>query len=272
MYLSDLMRGLLRRWYVIVAGLLLTAAGAYAVFQATPIRHEAQSTMMLLPPQETLELEGDNPYLVLGGMGQALAVLTTRLNAPATAEALLGKDGDAEYMVSGDTAAGAPFLNITTQAAGGRDALRLLEQLQDEATDELATMQEELAIPAASVIGIMTVTTASEATAVTTTRMQLTVAALGAGLVLTVALAAAIDGLLAARSRRRAAERAPRPRERGRREPLLARDILGEVTGPVAASARAEAERSRTEAPDRPRPVAPRKRATHAAANASSGH
>jgi uncharacterized protein involved in exopolysaccharide biosynthesis len=265
MYLSDLVRGLGRRWYVLVAGLIVTAAGAFAVFQAIPVRYEAAATMMLLPPQKTLEVEGDNPYLVLGGMGQALAVLTTRLNAPETQKALAGDTDALRYGASADTASGAPFLELTADAPTAGAALALLDKAEAEATTQLAGMQSELSIGASSVIGVMTVTSAAEATAVTTTRTQLTIAAAGVGLVATVAIAAALDGLLAARARRRAAAEAPAPRERGRREPLLAREVLGQSSADHRVTPLV-----RTDASEHPRAQA-RKRTAHAAANASSG-
>ncbi|WP_159501570.1 hypothetical protein [Microbacterium sp. 18062] len=228
MYFSDLLRGLLRRWYVIVAGLLLAGGGAYLVFDAVPVRYEANATMMLLPPEESLGVEGSNPYLILGGMGQALAVLTTRLNAPVTRDALLGDDDETDYGVTADTTTGAPFLEITTQTVTEHDALAVIAEVQEAARAELERMQVELEIPAESIIGIMDVAADIEATRLSSTRMQLTLATATVGAVLTIVVAAVADGLLAVRRRRRVAANAPTPREREAYEPLAATEVLAQ--------------------------------------------
>src|SRR5690554_385163 len=122
MYFSDVMRRLLRRWYVLLIGFVLTGIGAYGVFETVPVRYEAHASMLMLPPDESVELqEGSNPYLLLGGLEQALAVLTTRLDSQAVREELTSSAGD--YAVAGDTTSGAAFLLITTEADSGQNAL-----------------------------------------------------------------------------------------------------------------------------------------------------
>jgi hypothetical protein len=189
--------------------------------------------MMLLPPAESLEdYDGDNPYLFLGGLGQALAVLTERLNSQEQQERL-ASDDDVDYGVTGDTTAGAAFLEITTQTAEEEDALRLLDEVSAAAAQQLEAMQGELEVEGGSAIGIMLVTADIEATPLTSTRMQLTVAVGAAGAVLTIILAAMIEGLAAARSRRKAAANAPAPRERDLLEPLRANEVLHQDESPL---------------------------------------
>lgn len=225
MYFSDVMRGLLRRWYVLLIGFVLAGACAFAVFEAVPVRYEANASMLLLPPDESVELQpGSNPYLLLGGLEQALAVLTTRLGSQTLHEEIPSSAG--EYGVSGDTTSGAAFLLITTQADSERNALDLLADVQDAAERQLIAMQEELEITGASSILLMPVTADVTATALSSTRMQLALAVAGAGIVLTVIAAASIEGLSATRTRRRAAQDAPPPRDRTLREPLRARELL----------------------------------------------
>lgn len=225
MYFSDLMRGLLRRWYVLLIGFALAAGGAYLVFDAVPVRYEANATMMLLPPDENVALqEGSNPYLVLGGMGQALAILTTRLNSQVIQEELASET--LEYGVSGDTTSGAAFLLITTQADSEQNALALLDDVQLAADAQLTAMQAELEVTEVASIRMMSVTSDIKATALSSTRMQLTLAVAGVGVVLTFIVAAAIEGLSASRARRRVAKEAKPSRERGPLEPLRASDII----------------------------------------------
>ncbi|MDN3310115.1 hypothetical protein QWJ90_04140 [Microbacterium oryzae] len=225
MYFSDLMRGLLRRWYVIVAGLALAGWGASYVYGETPVRYEAGSTLMLLPPQESIDAyEGDNPYLILGGLGQALAVLNTRLNSQEQHE-LLVPDDDADYGVGGDTSSGAAFLAITTQAGTEEDALALVGQVEAAAETQLALMQQELDVEDISTIGMMRITSDIEATELSSERTQLTLAVAAVGVVLSVVLAGAVEGLATARSRRKAALEVQPARERDPLEPLRARDV-----------------------------------------------
>ena len=234
MYLSDLLRGLLRLWYVVLGGLLVAAGLAYLVYDTVPVEYEANATQLLLPPQLTVGLEGGNPYLVLGGMNQALAILSTRVNAPEMRDRVLGEDKSIDYGTSLDTAAGAPFLRITTRASSEPAALALLSDIQALAADQLLAMQTELNIPPESRIGMSQVTADSEATPQTSTRMQLTVGAFGVGLVLTLVLTAALDGVLAARNRRREAANLEPPAERRPQERVLAADIIGRDRDPFA--------------------------------------
>lgn len=226
MYFSDVIRGLLRRWYVLLIGFVLAGACAYVVFETVPVRFEANASMLLLPPDETVALQqqGSNPYLLLGGLEQALAVLTTRLNSQEVHEDFLPSAG--EYGVSGDTTSGAAFLLITAQADSEQNALDLLAEVQDASEQQLTAMQEELGIVAPSSIVLMHVSADGTATALSSTRMQLALAVVGAGIVLTVIGAAAIEGLAATRVRRRAAQDVPPPRERRLREPMQASEML----------------------------------------------
>lgn len=231
MYFSDVIRGLLRRWYVLLIGFVLAAGCAYAVYGAVAVRYEANASMLLLPPEETVELQdGSNPYLLLGGLEQALAVLTTRLNSQALHDQIPSAAGD--YGVSGDTTSGAAFLLITVQADSEQNALNLLGDVQDAAERELVAMQDELQVTGASSIALLPVTADVAATPLSSTRMQLALAVAGAGVVLTIVAAASIDGLSATRARRRAARDAPPPRERGLREPVPARELVQTFSTP----------------------------------------
>lgn len=202
MYLIDFLRGLLRRWYILFVGLLLTLIGTGIVAAHVPPAYEAQASLLLLPPDESLEVEGSNPFLMLGGMGQALAVLQTRLNAPESQSALLPEDDpDAAFSAIGDTSTGAPFLMIAVTATSDDTALELLDDVQSAAATQLIRMQSELDIDDSSTIGMMTVTTAAEATIVTSARTQTIIISGVVGIVLTLAAAAIVEGTMSARRR-----------------------------------------------------------------------
>ena len=85
MVLSDMLRSLLRRWYIVVLGVILTVAGVYGAYTVTPVTYSATSTVVLLPPEKSVK-DGDNPYLYLGGLGQALNVLVITMNSAASQE------------------------------------------------------------------------------------------------------------------------------------------------------------------------------------------
>ena len=49
MYISDLLRGLGRRWYFLVLGLLATAALCVGAMRFVPVDYVAKSSVLLLP-------------------------------------------------------------------------------------------------------------------------------------------------------------------------------------------------------------------------------
>src|SRR5690554_2295684 len=101
MFLQDLGRALLRRWYFVLVGLLATAAGVYGIQQYIPITYKAEASVVLVPPK-TAVIEGENPYLYMGALDQAMSVLIVRMNSEIISKAIVGEETDLSYALAKD--------------------------------------------------------------------------------------------------------------------------------------------------------------------------
>ena len=247
MRLKDTLKGLLRRWYVVLLGASLTAGACFFVYDQIPVKYEAQGSLVLMPPEATVGDEG-NPYLFLGGMGQALDVLTRHVNAAEVAEPVLEEHPDTSYTVEPDRASSGPIIQVSAVGLTPDATMAVLHAALQTVPISLDAMQDELTIEDRLRIGLMTVVVDNEPTKDDKQRLQLLIFAAAGGLVGTVLLTGMIDGLiLSARKRKRErdaallddeeddfvlAEDAPRPEKRTRispplREPVAEDDPVG---------------------------------------------
>ena len=78
-------RSLRRRWYLVLALAVLTVGATFLVAQRTGETYEATGTVLVFPPSQTEGPTGDmseeNPYLSLGGVGQARDVVVRALTS-----------------------------------------------------------------------------------------------------------------------------------------------------------------------------------------------
>jgi uncharacterized protein involved in exopolysaccharide biosynthesis len=236
-YLRDLFIGLVRRWYILLLGFALTAGGAVYVARTVPVEYTAEASMVLLPPEAQVADDG-NPYLQLGGLNQALDILSQRMTSESTRSDFRSSYAGASYTAGADSTTSGPILVIDTSSRRGETSLDMLGDLQQNARETLDAMQEELSIPDRSRIRITDVTTDRHATVDAKTRTQATLGVIGGGIVLTIVIAAIADRLLTARRARRLAARA------------AAKRAEAEAQRKAAAEAEAEAEASATDETD----------------------
>jgi uncharacterized protein involved in exopolysaccharide biosynthesis len=202
MYLRDLARGLARRWYILVVGIVLTIPAALIAFTSTPVTYTAQASMVLLPPTSSVEKTG-NPYLQLDGLSQALEILGQRLSAESERSSLNDDHPGVGYDAGPDTTTSGPILLISTEAPHARDAITTLADLRIAARSTLDQMQAQLDVPTASRIRITDVAVDDSPTVSTKARTQVTLILIAGGIVITVLVAGIVDRALAARRRRR---------------------------------------------------------------------
>lgn len=198
MVLSDMLRSLLRRWYIVVLGVILTAAGVYGAYTVTPVTYSATSTVVLLPPEKSVK-DGDNPYLYLGGLGQALNVLVITMNSAASQEQVIGSNPDQSFTLEQDATSTGPIIQISVAAPTDDQAIALVEKVTAQVPLALNALQDELKVPADAKIGTMTLAQSREAETENKRQLQLMAVAAGGGSVATVLFVAALDKFLAKR-------------------------------------------------------------------------
>jgi hypothetical protein len=203
---------LLRRWYVVLLGLALTAGLAVATHRLVPTPYEAGGSILLMPAETVVDDDVGNPYLYLGGMADALDVLVVRARADESRGPLLeGVDG-ADLSVEKDPTTPTPIVNVRAESSSPGTTLALRDAAMAEVVAILDQMQDELDIADQARIRPVDLTVDESATAVTGTATKLAVAALGAGALATLVLTGVLDGWLARRAARREREGAE-PRE-----------------------------------------------------------
>lgn len=228
MKLRTLGRALLRRWYVALAGLAALAGLCNAVYGMVPVDYKTTGSVVLLPSAESMG-KGTNPYLYLTGLGQAMDVLTRRMAAPDLVARLTVGHPSASYTVLPDVTSGSSILVVTVKSRSGADAQATMAAVVDAVPVELAAMQEELKVPAASRISSMPVAQPTDPIADGKPRLQATAGAGAAGLLVVLVLTAFLDGLLLRRSGRRSVRTDRSPRRM--RQAAIGATGPGEISG-----------------------------------------
>ncbi len=226
MRLKELIRSLARRWYVVLAGLVLTAGMCSVVYAKVPATYEASGSLVLMPPSATVGNTG-NPYLYLVGMSQALDVLTRRANAAEVRDPVLNQFPGMTYSIDADRSTSGAIVVVKVSAPGPSETMGGLKAALATVSATLKTMQDELSVADFSRINLKTIVVAPEPTRENKAQLQLMIVATGVGVVGTVLLARMLDGLLLARGiARRNLERPALGRPDGTPDPSLRRRQL----------------------------------------------
>lgn len=203
MYLRDLLRSLGRRWYFVLVGLAVTAGLCVAVFQVVPVSYNSQASVVLLPPKTSTGADG-NPFLYLGGLSQAVDVLTRTINSDATAKPLLKANPGAKFTIAADATTTGPIILITSTAPTSDRAQAMTSSVLAATTTALDSVQSQLSVKSQSLISVMTIAVDTKGKLDEKTRAQALIGAGAAGTVLTIILTGLVDGLLRSRRRRNA--------------------------------------------------------------------
>lgn len=207
MTLSDTLATILRRWYVVLLGFLVTCGLGWATYANLPPQYDAQGSILLMPADSTVGDEG-NPFLYLGGMNDALDVLTRRSNATDVKEEVLANYDGATYTAERDSFTQSPVIVATVSARSADDVLRLLDDVLATLRTNLADMQVEQDIPPERQIFTVDLVIDEEAVQESKTALQLTLVVLGAGFIVTLMVTGLIDNALTRGGRDRRAHRA----------------------------------------------------------------
>lgn len=192
---------LIRRWYLVLAGLVLTGLLCWAGSQLVPPSYDARGSMVLMPPSANVGEDG-NPYLQLGGMSEALDVLVRQSNAPAIRDRVLEEYSSASYTIEPDRSTSGSIVVVQATAETETESLALLERSMETLPATLTRMQDELAVTPHQRIDIMPVVVDAEAALNSKQTLQALAVAVVAGLSGTFLLTGLADGLLLSRRAR----------------------------------------------------------------------
>lgn len=201
MNFAEVGRTLLRRWYLTLTGVVLTAVlCAAAVIMVGPT-YEDKATVLLLPPVSSLA-SGENPYLGLSGLEQSVDVLVRSLNAQSVQLDVRQRWPGAEFTIAPDVETSGPIILITSENGSAEEAADLTSYLLTRVPVNLADLQSGLNVRARSQITSMVLTQYDQPEVIRSGQLRVGLGAVAAGLALTVLLVGLLDGLLSRRRQR----------------------------------------------------------------------
>lgn len=228
MHLTDALTVLLRRWVVVLLGVLLTGGACYAVVKYVEPDYQASGQMLLLlPPEASGDSTPTSPFLNFQtGMTTAGSLIAGRVATKDAQRALAEAGNDAEYAVALAPDAG-PLLLITAKDKDPEVALKTRDAVMSRIATDLADIQVTARVPKKQLITAQITSTSEHAEVLPGSRMRALAGAAGAGLLLTLLLAFGTDRIANLRRERRA--RAAKP-EHGDPESTADRDSAPEST------------------------------------------
>lgn len=203
---AEILRGLLRRWYVVVPGILLSVALAFVAWTNIGPTYERTARQLLLPGATSIP-EGGNPYLYIGGLSQTADVVVLAMASNNVIEKIAEDHPDVEVAVTRDTSTSSPVIVISVTAPSDGEAEEVLDVLVDRTAVVLTELQDQEQIADDNRITVNTVTVDGQSTVQQKDRMITAVGIAAGGVVFSIVLAALIDGLVISRRRRSAGSR-----------------------------------------------------------------
>lgn len=147
MDVANVVRVLLRHWFMVLIGLTLTLGSAYAVYKVIPRTYEATAQTMLLlrPTASNPDLE-TSPFLYLPDGVTALArVVAVIPNTPEYRESMEAEGFEPNYTVALPTRD--PIVVFTVEGADPENALLTRDELVARFMADLDRVQEEEGVP-----------------------------------------------------------------------------------------------------------------------------
>lgn len=228
MNLAETLRGLLRRWYVVVPGLVLAVAAAVGAYAAIPPGYQRTATQLLMPGIGTVPVGATNPYLYLGGLTQAADIVVRVVQSDEVSGPVAARFPGAEIAVERDPLVSGPSIKIAVTASSDDSAAGALNSMLEQTDDVLQRLQREQNVTPDDQMTVSTITHDQSSTLQQKNRLVAS-AGVGVGAVLlTLLLASLVDGW------------ARRPRRSGRRRAsgsrLAARAVAAERANDAVAS------------------------------------
>lgn len=173
MDLAEIVRVMRRRWYVLLPGLLLTAALVAGAYVSVPITYQSQSTVMLLNSQRATVAFDGNPFLStqtsLTGMADSLA---RNLNSDASVADLRGQGATGTPVAKiADNALG-PLMWLTVTGTDKQAVLKSDKLLTDYAAKRLDDFQTQQAVTPKAMIRMTVIVPPQNPAAMTKSRTE----------------------------------------------------------------------------------------------------
>ncbi|TDW29931.1 hypothetical protein [Cryobacterium psychrophilum] len=200
MYLTDTLRGLWRRWYIVMPGILIAASLAIGAWYLIPPGYERSSTQLLVPGAGSIP-DGANPYLFLGGLTPAADVIVRAVGSENLLNEVVAEYPGVKIEVSRDTTTAGPVILIVVTAPSNAAAGEVLGLLVERTAMVVDDIQKTEGIAAPNRMNVLPVTVDSRSVLQERNRFIAAGAAGFIGLALTLLLASLVDGFSLQRKR-----------------------------------------------------------------------
>jgi len=226
MNFADTLRGLWRRWYIVLPGLLVATTLAVAAWNVIPPGYERSATQLLIPGVDSMP-EGANPYLFLGGLSPAADVLVRAIGAENVLNEVVLEHPGVQIEISRDTTTAGPIILIVVTADSDTAAEEVLGLLVQRTETVLEDLQQQEKIAVKNRVTVLPITVDRQSTLQQRSRYIATGSAGLVAVAFTLIVAGIVDGF----SLRRRARGAKRGRKKRAADPL--NEVLA---GPVMTS------------------------------------
>jgi hypothetical protein len=217
MIFSTILHSIRRRWYLLIVGLIATAAVGMYAYRNTEPTYQRSASELLVPGEQTVP-EGGNPFLYLGGLAQASDVLVRALGASDLQGPIQSEFPTTSVLVERDVSTSGPIIIITVEGKDDAAVGEVFERMLSATPNTLNALQSQASVPRASQITILPITIDPGSTTNDKSRLQVAAMVIAGGVVATILLLALVDGLILAWGRRRRAKPS-------RRHPIPERDL-----------------------------------------------
>lgn len=212
MDLFDIARSCLRRWYVVVPLLLVTAWYAQASYKAVKPVYYSQAVISLAPPSTRVDqsLPGAqvprNGLLDVGGATLIANIAAYSLHNPATVERVVAAGGQPNYITRmfpvAPTQQQLPLVMIEATENNPADATKTVELVIAQADPTLKELQRQARVPDDQMVVAFVVSPPSFPAGATPSRTRSAISIVIAGTGLAVLIAVVVDVTLTKRKRR----------------------------------------------------------------------
>ncbi|MDQ0147746.1 hypothetical protein J2T23_003671 [Pseudarthrobacter niigatensis] len=199
MWLFDMLRSLFRRWYLLTGFLVLAAGATIYTLQTVSVTYSAKGSLLLMPAASTVG-PGGNPYLFLGGMAQALDVVSAKVSAEEVRKPVLDAYPKATFTAEPDRSNSGSVILVSVRGQDREQVLGELKAVMQVASATLTELQDAQSVPAPSRITIETLVVDKQPGIDAKGRTTAVLATAGGGVAAALLLTGFVDGRLLART------------------------------------------------------------------------
>jgi capsular polysaccharide biosynthesis protein len=210
---ASLLRVLLVRWYITVAGLLLSLVMAAAAYTLIPVRYESSSTVVLVQPQQPGAGQS-NPLLDLNqGMNTTAAIVVQAMNSRVVSGELGLVTDEDSFTVKNIGGAGInntvdrPFVSVTAQSSSPARSTEIVGWVMDRTQRELTDLQRNLQVRKRKYVVMESVADPAPAKSIRSGQLSALAAVTLLGISMTVAFSWGYDRMISRARPDRAANR-----------------------------------------------------------------